>query len=123
MGGVVLLLIFICELFFVGQIKDCLLIEEVVKWVENLVCDYFDNWLVVDIKFVGVIFDFFVLWVEECLCCKQEKEIVCKLVIKKLCLFGKLVDCLVINCDGIELFIVEGDSVGGLVKMVCDCKI
>lgn len=50
-------------------------------------------------------------------------EVICKkLGLEILNLFGKLVDCLFNNVEMNEFFIVEGDFVGGFVKLGCNCE-
>lgn len=49
-------------------------------------------------------------------CLKVVKKVECKKIVVGLILFGKLLDCVGYILEEFELFIVEGDFVGGLVK-------
>lgn len=47
---------------------------------------------------------------------RKVRELIRKLVLERLVLLGKLVDCLLKDFRECEIYIVEGDLVGGLVK-------
>lgn len=65
-GG--MLLVFIWELEFVGQIKDKLVINEVIWIVEIVVCDVFDYWLIVFLNQVNWFLEWVIDCVDEWLC-------------------------------------------------------
>ena len=113
-GGSAMISVFIREPEFVGQTKDRLATQEAARLVENAVRDRFDHWLAADTRTAGAILDYLVLKAEERMRRRAEKETSRKTAVKKLRLPGKLADCSGTATDGSELFLVEGDSAGGL---------
>lgn len=59
-----------------------------------------------------------------CVVVKKVCEVICcKLVLDVVSLLGKLVDCFSKSFEECEIFLVEGDFVGGFIKFGCDFRI
>ncbi len=109
-----LLSVFIREPEFQGQTKEKLASAEAQRLVEAAVRDHFDHWLADSPSRAGKLLDWVVERSEERLRRRREKEIGRQSATRKLRLPGKLADCSDSSAQGTEIFLVEGDSAGGL---------
>ena len=111
-----LLSLFIKNPQFQGQTKDKLVSVEAQKWVEQVIKDHFDHWLVADSLGSKALLDQLIFRAEERARINSAKDLARKSATRKLRLPGKLADCSQSQAAGTELFLVEGDSAGGSAK-------
>ncbi|WPE20217.1 DNA topoisomerase IV subunit B [Shinella zoogloeoides] len=115
-SAVGMLSVFIREPEFVGQTKDKLATVEAQRIVENALRDPFDHYLADNPAEAAKLLEWVIERAEERMRRRKEKEVSRKTAVRKLRLPGKLADCSQSSADGVELFIVEGDSAGGSAK-------
>ena len=114
-GAAILLSVFIRDPQFQGQTKDKLTNVEVVRIIETVVKDHFDDWLTRDRASAARLLDALADRAEERQRHLAAREVARKSATKRLRLPGKLADCS--RTTGInEIFLVEGDSAGGSAK-------
>ena len=111
-----LLSLFIKNPQFQGQTKDKLVSVEAQKWVETVIKDHFDHWLVADSLGSKALLDQLIFRAEERARINSAKDLARKSATRKLRLPGKLADCSQSQAAGTEVFLVEGDSAGGSAK-------
>lgn len=111
-----ILSIFIREPHFQGQTKEKLVNADVARWVESVLKDQMDHWLVENAQQSQALLDYVAEFARERLQRKQSKDIARQSVTKRLRLPGKLADCTSGQAEKCELFLVEGDSAGGSAK-------
>ena len=111
-----LLSLFIKNPQFQGQTKDKLVSVEAQRWVEQVIKDHFDHWLVADSLGSKALLDQLIFRAEERARINSAKDLARKSATRKLRLPGKLADCSQSQAEGTELFLVEGDSAGGSAK-------
>ncbi len=112
----VLLSVFIKNPQFQGQTKEKLVSAEATRWVETVIKDHFDHWLVADSIGSKALLDQLIFRAEERARINSAKDLARKSATRKLRLPGKLADCSQSQAAGTELFLVEGDSAGGSAK-------
>lgn len=110
----IMLSVFIRDPQFQGQTKDKLTSTKAAYLVEKAVKDSFDHWLSSDKENASALIEYVVSRAELRRKRKEEKVQNRKSPTKKLRLPGKLADCSKAAAEDTEIFIVEGDSAGGL---------
>ena len=115
-GSELMLSVFIREPQFQSQTKDRLTSPEAAGLVESAVRDHFDHFLGHNMERGKALLGYVLERMDERLRRKQEREVKRKTATsaRKLRLPGKLTDCSADDPEGTELFIVEGDSAGGI---------
>lgn len=108
--------IFIREPHFQGQTKEKLVNADVARWVESVLKDQMDHWLVESPQQSQALLEYVAEFARERLQRKQTKDVARQSSTKRLRLPGKLADCTSGQAELCELFLVEGDSAGGSAK-------
>lgn len=108
--------IFIREPHFQGQTKEKLVNADVSRWVESVLKDQMDHWLVENPQQSQTLLEYIADFARERLQRKQSKDVARQSSTKRLRLPGKLADCTSGQAELCELFLVEGDSAGGSAK-------
>jgi len=112
----IMLSLFIKHPQFQGQTKEKLVTAEATRYVDQVIKDHFDHWLVADSLGSKALLDQLIFRAEERARTNQAKDLARKSATRKLRLPGKLADCSQSQSAGTELFLVEGDSAGGSAK-------
>ncbi|MGZ5919722.1 MAG: DNA topoisomerase IV subunit B, partial [Hyphomicrobium sp.] len=115
-GACMMLSVFIKEPQFQGQTKEKLVSVAASKLVDTVIKDHFDHWLTGDTASAKVLVETAIARAGERMRKRQDQDMSRKSATKKLRLPGKLTDCTRATPEGTEIFIVEGDSVGGSAK-------
>ena len=113
-GAHVLLSVFIPNPAFSNQTKEKLVTPGASKHVDGEIKDHFDNWLGADATAAKKLLEAIIERSEERLRKRKAKDLKASVSDPKASPAGKLADCSKNSRDDTELFIVEGDSAGGI---------